>query len=350
MNRVYGVVILTALSAGWVCGSDPFFPGAGASSALGSTETSESECSADQVAEFLKMQCLPLKSEKPLEAAEELLDRLGEIAGEINGEFELKKFFDILPELIKIYPEPLGEQKFLKSNETTLIEIVKWFKWTSSNFSSRDVFDRQSELQFSLRRSFYERVEEILIKDREARDERAVQSAQSIDKDKPAGTVMSGPGLGSSIAASGKDCDDRLTSSSASTDASVTPTAGPSPSSTLSSQQPTGSVEKKSAEIIAGDVPSILSQEVEKRSTSRSMPSHEDKGASYERDTAAPSTPSPARVEDLLGEEPRDRGWVISGRTITYVGAGIMTLLAVYFGYDLMSGSKQAGKTVAHTG
>ncbi len=44
------------------------------------------------------------------------------------------------------------------------------------------------------------------------------------------------------------------------------------------------------------------------------------------------------------------RGRLISGRTITYIGVGIMIFLAVYFGYDLLSGSKKADKTVACTG
>ena len=96
----------------------------------------------------------------------------------------------------------------------------------------------------------------------------------------------------------------------------------------------------------------LLDQDFQERATSRSTPSHGERSASYESDTGAPSAPSPAWVEDgpLLGEGQHDKGRLISGRTITYVGAGIMTLLAVYFGYDLLSGSKKAGKTVAYAG
>ncbi len=118
-------------------------------------------------------------------------------------------------------------------------------------------------------------------------------------------------------------------------DASHTLSAG---TSRTLSFQPTGSVKEKSPEISAQEVPSIV---------------HEKSPLLYDDgDTATPSASSPAWVEDgpLLGEGRPDSGRLISGRSITYVGAGIVTLLVVYFGYDLLSGSNKAGKTVAYTG
>lgn len=92
-----------------------------------------------------------------------------------------------------------------------------------------------------------------------------------------------------------------------------------------------------------------MSQDAQKILTSRSTSSD---GEREDAATAAPSAPSPTWVKDgpLLAEGQRDRGRLISGRAITYVGAGLVTLLAVYFGYDLLSGSKKAGKTVVYTG
>ena len=228
MNRLHAVVMLTALSSGWLWGSQPFVAGDSYGSSRneqaakrGERETGEDSGSGsvfsgsggslkkkstpEEIAAAVKEACKPLQASDPKAAAEELWQRLKSLECVLTPGYkatdEAKEFLGRLEGLIKNYSSPLGKQKFeaiaLEGQASEEMPLIL------HALKVRGPYD-----------SFYYAVYAIL----------------------------------------DKDCDARLTSSSASTDVSVTPTAGPSPSSTLSSQ-PAESMEKKlSPEEIAAAV------------------------------------------------------------------------------------------------
>ncbi len=237
----------------------------------------------------------PLSASDPNEAAQELwgrLKNLERVLTPISAKEEAKEFLDKLEGLIKNYSGPLGKQKF----EAIALEGQDAQERTLFKHVDAAMYDLADGLN-SPYRFFYYAVESRLKNDR-----------------------------------------DRRTSSKASSSADVLSALSAGTSSILSSQ-PIGSVEKQSPEIIARDVPSIvyeesllvhdvasiLSQDVQKRSTSsyqevqerstsrstlldqdlqerakpRSTSSHEERGASYKSDIATTSAASsPAWVED----------------------------------------------------
>ncbi len=369
------------------------------SSASGLSETMKLTSNQDVIAAAVREACKPFKAIDSNRAAKELWERLKRLERLLTRGYsakeEAQKFLDNLEGLIKNYSSPLGEQKFnaialdgQPMKERTLIKHV--------DAAEHDLKGNLDSPYFS----FYREVEKILEKDLERRQSsKASPSAgtSSTLSSQPTESMEKKPSP-EEIAAAVKAASKPLTAIGPNEAAKelwgrlkqleqfLTKNKGQDEAKEFLDRLPTMlskysiplGVQKFRAQpvtiesareatledhVVAAKkngenwphyffynyVASILSQDAQKILTSRSTSSD---GEREDAATAAPSAPSPTWVKDgpLLAEGQRDRGRLISGRAITYVGAGLVTLLAVYFGYDLLSGSKKAGKTVVYTG